>query len=293
MRPTPNTGMIEPKPGGTLEFKAFPKIERLDKQAMFITQKIHGSNAQVLIYTDETGALNLKTGSRNRWVTPEDDNYGFASFVQDNKAAFIDCLGIGQHFGEWSGPGINSGEGLTEKTFILFDHWKFPADRPLPPQTQVVPVLYRGKLDAAAVDAAMENLKTNGSVLVAGFMRPEGVVVTIGGILYKKVFDAEETAWTKGDGKKERIFTAAQNLDISDLLQPIRLEKLLSKDERYIRDFPASLKQLASDYVADLVTEGQLSSDTDEAKAQTKALGSTLYKFLRLSLENEMSKSHL
>ncbi len=53
-------------------FESFGKIERL-AQPITITEKVHGSNAQVFITED--GAI--QDGSRTRWITPEDDNYGF------------------------------------------------------------------------------------------------------------------------------------------------------------------------------------------------------------------------
>jgi hypothetical protein len=271
-----------------MEFRAFPKIERIGKVEMAITQKIHGTNAQVFIY-EKDGTLDLLVGSRTRWITPEDDNFGFAAFVQANREAFIRLLGPGVHFGEWAGPGINSGEGLTQKTFVLFDFWKYPPERELPPQTTVVPLLYRGPLDATKIEKAMDDLKTNGSKLVPGFMRPEGVVVNVAGTRYKKVFEAEETKWTKGDGNKERLQKVAASVDVSHLLQPVRMEKLLSRDEKYVRNYPNSLPEICSDYIADLVAEGQIVAPTpDDFKVIKKALGSQLYGFAK-----EMVAQHM
>lgn len=173
-----------------MDFKPFPKIDNINKAYMHITQKIHGTNAQVFIYPNESGELQLLCGSRTRWITPENDNYGFAAFVHQHKQEFIDKLGVGQHFGEWAGLGINSGEGLNYKVFVLFDFWKYPADRPLPPGCVVVPVLYKGAMNLAMVEEAMNELKTNGSKLAPGFMRPEGVVTMIMGVRYKKMFEA-------------------------------------------------------------------------------------------------------
>lgn len=266
-----------------MEFKAFPKIEHVGNLYMTITQKIHGSNAQIYIFDTESGR-DLLVGSRNRWITPEDDNFGFATFVYKNKLEFITKLGLGQHFGEWAGPSINSGEGLTEKTFVLFDEHKFPPERPLPPQTVVVPVLYKGKLDLDAVNSAMMDLKANGSKLVSGFTRPEGIVINFGGTRYKKVFDAEETAWKKGDGTKERLKNMQDSVDVSHLLQPLRLEKLLSRDSRYVENYPESLSTICKDYVEDLISESQITGTPDEIKVTRKALGGELYKFVKQSL---------
>ena len=158
----------------TPEFESFPDIKKLGAAALFITQKIHGSNAQIYVFQTDTGGLDLVCGSRSRWVAPGDDNFGFAEMVYANKNEFINKLGPGRHYGEWAGPGINSGEGLKQKTFVLFDHWKYPPERPLPPNTVVVPVLYSGPFDIAKVEECMNDLRANGSKLVPGFMRPEG-----------------------------------------------------------------------------------------------------------------------
>lgn len=263
------------------EFKAFSKIERLNKARMVVTQKIHGTNAQVAILPNEAGEFELLTGSRTRWIYPGDDNYGFAAFVHANKAEFIEKLGPGIHYGEWAGPGINSGEGLTEKTFVLFDFWRY-LDKPLPPGCRMVPVLYDGPMNLATLDDVMKSLKETGSYLVPGFMRPEGVVVQTLGTRYKKVFEAEETQWTgvpKDKGPKE------PRIDYSHLLQPIRLEKLLSRDEAYVRDFPKSLPDIVRAYIADLLAEDQISGTPDEVKAIRKGASSDIFAFVRTYID--------
>lgn len=273
-----------------MEFEAFRKIERLNNAYITITQKLHGSNAAVcihkrpVVFRDETEYVyDLYCQSRTRIITPESDNFGFAAFVHAHKQEFIEKLGEGLWFGEWCGPGINSGEGLTEKTFVLFNVEKFPEGRPLPPQTMVVPLLYKGPFEQTEIEKAMEELKTNGSKLVPGFTRPEGVVVHLlgSGIRWKKVFNSEESAWKKGDGTKERLATLSQDLDVSHLLQPIRLEKLLSRDEKYVRGYPDTLPTICSDYISDLIEEKQIVGSKDEIKVVKKALGGQLFKFVK------------
>lgn len=276
----------------TIPFKSFPEIKKLGSAALYITQKIHGSNAQILIYKTEDGSLDLLVGSRTRWITPENDNFGFAKHIYDNKQEFIDKLGVGTHFGEWAGPGINSGEGLKEKTFVLFDHYKFPPERPLPPQTIVVPVLYEGPFDLSYVDKCMADLKNNGSKLVNGFMRPEGIVVRIKGERYKVVFDAEETQWTKG-AKPKITKEQINSIDVNHLFQPIRLEKLLSRDEQYIKEYPKSTPVIAKAYVEDLIKEGQLTGTEDEIKLIKKAMGKDLFKFIQEVTNSQLDKMNL
>lgn len=150
-------------------FEPFPKIPRLRRTAV-ITEKLDGTNASV--YVGDDGLV--LAGSRTRWLTPEADNYGFARWVKENEDALRDGLGPGHHFGEWWGQGIQRRYGLTEKRFSLFNvgRWK-----EAPPLCHVVPVLYEGEFDTAAVDATLARLRDGGSVAAPGFMLPEGVVV--------------------------------------------------------------------------------------------------------------------
>lgn len=265
-----------------LVFKKFPKITRFSTLYMSITQKIHGTNASIHIFKNEAGELDLRCGSRTRWIFPGDDNYGFAGFVHAHKAEFIEKLGEGTHYGEYAGVGINSGEGLTEKTFVLFDAFRYGDD--LPPNTVKVPVLYTGAFSIAKIDEVMADLKENGSRLVPGFMRPEGIVIQLGGVRYKKVFDAEETQWRKsGKTKAPKV----PGVDYSYLCQPIRLEKLLSRDERYLREYPRTLPQIVKDYVADLVEENQIAGDADQIKAVKKGASKQIFAFVRHQIENQ------
>jgi hypothetical protein len=254
------------------EFKAFGKILHINKMQMSITQKIHGSNAQILI---ENG--NIHAGSRSRWLTPDDDNYGFCKWVIENRDELIEKLGEGRHFGEWAGIGINSGEGLKEKTLCLFN-WRRWYGKDLPNRTTVVPLLYNGVLSIDAITETMEKLKKEGSFLVPGYMQPEGIVIELDGQLYKNVFDNEEVKWKQTTKLKQE----KNDIDISYLLQPLRLEKLLSKDERYIREYPSSLGSICSDYVNDLVCENQFKCENeDELKAHKKALGKQVFYFVK------------
>lgn len=169
-------------------FEEFPKIARLSRECV-ITEKIDGTNAQVFIRalldneempTDTPivavrGNLLVYAGSRTRWITPKDDNYGFAGWVERNADVLLK-LGEGHHFGEWWGQGIQRKYDMLEKRFSLFNTSRWGgADRPS--CCGVVPVLYSGDFTSSAVDAALEDLRLNGSKAAPGFMLPEGVVV--------------------------------------------------------------------------------------------------------------------
>jgi hypothetical protein len=155
-----------------LAFEAFPKIARLRRDCV-ITEKLDGTNAQIVIRDGEIVAV----GSRTRWITPgkDTDNFGFAGWVRDNADA-LKTLGDGTHFGEWWGSGIQRSYGLTEKRFSLFNvgRWR-SAD--LPACVGLVPVLYEGAFSSEVVDAAMNRLRTEGSIAAPGFMKPEGIIV--------------------------------------------------------------------------------------------------------------------
>ena len=62
------------------EFTPFPSIPRLFREIV-ITEKIDGTNACVHIAED---GVTVTAGSRNRWLTLEDDNYGFARWVAEH-----------------------------------------------------------------------------------------------------------------------------------------------------------------------------------------------------------------
>lgn len=265
------------------DFKSFPKIERWRGLHLTITQKLNGTNAQIYIYEDDEGVMHLKCGSRNRWLAIGDDNYGFCAFVESHRQEFIDKLGVGRHFGEWCGPGINSGEGLAEKTFVLFD-WERFIGKELPHKTLLIPILFDGILYNTVIDTVLSiqcaRLLGEGSQIVNGFNHIEGVVIKVLGQRFKLVFSPEETKWTTHKSAKERKEPII-DIDISHLLQPVRMEKLLSRDERYIRDFPQSLPDICRDYIQDLIEEKQIVGDDDQQKDIRKKLGSPLFRFAK------------
>jgi len=162
----------------TIEFEAWPKIARLNRNIV-VTEKIDGTNAAVIITEDGEVAAQ----SRTRLITPEQDNYGFAGWVQRNAQPLADVLGPGRHFGEWWGNGIQRRYGLAEKRFSLFNTGRWHADSMdefyKVPGLGVVPVLYAGPFDQEAINYALFKLDTAGSVAAPGFMDPEGVVVYV------------------------------------------------------------------------------------------------------------------
>jgi RNA ligase len=159
-------------------FEPFPKIPRLNREVI-VTEKIDGTNASVHIFEDGR----VVAASRTRWIFPNKDggatdNYGFAAWVKEHEDELRQRLAVGSHFGEWWGPGINRGYGISDRRFSLFNTGRWEkAEKP--PCCHVVPVLARATslkgLDV--VDSALRSLRDCGSAAAPGFKDPEGVVV--------------------------------------------------------------------------------------------------------------------
>lgn len=168
------------------EFEPFPKIARLARE-IIVTEKIDGTNAQVCVTEDG----NVLAGSHSQWITPSADNFGFARWVAEH-ADDLRRLGIGRHFGEWWGVGIQRRYGLAEKRFSLFNTTRWAAERPA--CCHVVPLLYQGPFDTTAIDDVLGVLRLYGSRAAPGFMKPEGIVVyhTAAGVGFKKTLEKDE-----------------------------------------------------------------------------------------------------
>lgn len=185
-------------------FQPMPKMARLSRECV-ITEKIDGSNASIFIGPEGEADVFL-VGSRTRWITPENDNYGFARWALDHKEELLK-LGPGHHFGEWWGAGIQRRYGLSEKRFSLFNvgRWTDPRQHPLgaklllgqdicPACCHVVPVLYRGNFYQGAWDDAIVHLTIHGSIAAPGFRNAEGIVVyhEAGKVGFKKTIVNDE-----------------------------------------------------------------------------------------------------
>jgi hypothetical protein len=160
---------------GPFEFVPFPKIARLRRECV-ITEKIDGTNASITIIDNGNGELKVFAASRNRWIDLEHDNAGFAAWCVEHDEE-LKQLGVGTHYGEWWGAGIQRRYGQDRKRFSLFNtaRWGDAAQRP--ECCDVVPVLYQGKFDDHAIEHALAALRENGSYAAPGFMQPEGIVV--------------------------------------------------------------------------------------------------------------------
>ena len=170
-----------------LEFKAWPKIPRGLGEKVTITEKIDGTNACIVI---DGGAI-VGVQSRKRFITPDDDNYGFARWVLDNDEELIG-LGDGYHYGEWAGLGIQKNpHNLPEKVFFLFNAGRWTSDTK-PKCCSVVPVLYHGELSPDTIDDAMQYLRE-----CSVECKPEGIIVYHHNSrqLYKYTFEHSKGKW--------------------------------------------------------------------------------------------------
>lgn len=194
-----------------MDFQPFPKIPRLMRDIV-VTEKLDGTNAQVEVLdllagdgsfmsvaTSTDGCYALRAGSRTRWITPENDNYGFAEWVTRN-AEELFKLGPGRHFGEWWGNGIQRNYSQTQKRFSLFNTSRWSEARPA--CCDVVPVLYTGEFDTNRIKGVIHNLAKNGSFAAPGFMKPEGIVVyhTAGNVMFKRTIEKDDAPKGKRNG---------------------------------------------------------------------------------------------
>jgi hypothetical protein len=198
-----------------LDFQEFPKMARWSRDVI-VTEKIDGTNAAVVIEDGMLGEvpvnaiakvrnLNVYAQSRTRFITPADDNFGFAAWVVKHAEELAAGLGEGRHFGEWWGAGIQRRYGLTEKRFSLFNvgRWYAPADcageettarQPAPSCCGVVPILAQGPNLPGIAETTLDLLRERGSFAAPGFMDPEGIVIwhTAANVGFKKTVHKDE-----------------------------------------------------------------------------------------------------
>lgn len=143
----------------------------------------------------------VRAQSRKRIITPGNDNFGFAKWVWDNAEALANTLGMGYHYGEWYGEGIQKNPlAVKGRYWALFNtwHWARPENALRLSLSGVqglthVPVLHDESRDGPAtwetIPAVLDRLRALGS-LADGYMShplahkmdyhvegPEGIIV--------------------------------------------------------------------------------------------------------------------
>lgn len=159
------------------EFRGWKKIGRFNRE-IIITEKIDGTNGLIYVGPDVPNQLpEFFVGSRSKWITPDNDNHGFARWAYEHQAE-LSQLGPGYHYGEWWGNGIQRGYGMPSgvRNFSLFNvsRWSDPLIRPS--CCGIVPIMYQGPFLQIAINNCLDELRMSGSK-VAPFMNPEGIVI--------------------------------------------------------------------------------------------------------------------
>jgi len=151
-----------------IEFKPWAKMTRENPLSVTITVKMNGTNSCVIV---ENGVV-VGCQSRNRIITVDNDNFGFAKWVSENLENLA-TLGDGYHYGEWAGEGIQKNHHLVEgKKFFLFNTHRWNcATRP--ECCEVVETLFIGLLTNETIPQLLQELQDTAK----DGETPEGVVV--------------------------------------------------------------------------------------------------------------------
>lgn len=202
------------------DFHPWSSISRWNRNVV-ITEKIDGANACIVITEFPDGVVstenvpsgtltsvllsdgkvyNLRAQSRNQFVEPGGLS-GFGDWVYANAYGLAEALGVGYHFGEWWGNGIQRNYGLPQgdKRFSLFNTSRWENVYMLAsgvPGLGVVPVLAKttGDYLNVVVEDSLNTLRRYGS-FAAPFMNPEGIVIyhTASNTMWKKTLDNDDT----------------------------------------------------------------------------------------------------
>lgn len=139
------TKQTESTPAEQDAFKAYPKTVRLEAETITISEKIDGTNGLIFVSKgNESEKMYVKAGSRSKWLVDDGskswDNHGFGAWVKENETELLN-LPAGMHYGEWYGKGINSGYGMTERKFMLFNKKRYSELEDLPSCVELETIL--------------------------------------------------------------------------------------------------------------------------------------------------------
>jgi len=209
-----------------MEFRSWGKTPRLFRDIV-ITEKIDGTNSAIifedvtlmdvdLIPSDELivrgdSLYQVGAQSKNRLIYPgkTTDHFDFAAWVKANREVLFDTLGVGHHFGEWWGKGIQGRyRGLNYRVFSLFNTKRHEGTflrtrfNDMDVMVERVPVLYEGEFSEEAIHTVAQELLKNGSVAVPFHPNPEGLVIyhTQSKQVYKFTFDNNDKGKWEYDG---------------------------------------------------------------------------------------------
>ena len=171
-----------------LIFKGWPKTIRYNKEQVIVTEKMDGTNGCIVVHNGQVVGVQ----SRNKFITPDADNFGFAQWVHDHRNELVEFLGEGYHYGEWCGEGIQKNpHKLIGKHFYLFKPREgLTEDHPC----RSVRVLWEGPLEQLNTQTIMEDLYDYSQ---ENLYTAEGIIIFTkeGQKLYKLTFANSEGKW--------------------------------------------------------------------------------------------------
>ena len=190
-------------------YPSFNSIERLENIYCVITEKIDGTNGLIEIHDSTIDGV--KFGSRNRYITFENDNNGFANFFRHYTNQLFSLPNVIEEepeypiriYGEWFGCGIQRGYDLKDKFFMPFS--TFYAEKLIEHQIPNIikpSIMYTGKFSQEVVDTCMQIL-TNGSLVIPEFKRPEGIVIHFPKYNFRLKQTFEGSKWKQNISKTE------------------------------------------------------------------------------------------
>ena len=210
-------------------YASFPSIERLENIYCVISEKVDGTNGLIEINevfpVGEPKEIQIRFGSRNRYITFNNDNADFANFFRHYEARFKDVAAdiilkelevSGETltecqeqyplriYGEWFGSGIQRGYGLKDKFFMPFS--TFYAEKLIEYQVPniVKPnIMYTGKFNKLTADMCMNTLAIHGSGIIKDYKRPEGIVIHFPKYNFRLKQTFEGSKWEQSIPKAE------------------------------------------------------------------------------------------
>lgn len=187
-----NRKLVEvPTPEKFEKFEPWPKTLHVDKVMgnVIVTEKIDGTNACIVFQDDGY----MFTQSRNRIITPDQDNQGFAKWAYRNQKNLFYIFGPGRHYGEWWGKKIGRTYNMQHNVFSVFNNGRFyrtdgndmdsmstrAQEGPLFDQVSAVPLIYTGVYGSEQMVEKVFEFETGKSKAAAEFgvefYDPEGV----------------------------------------------------------------------------------------------------------------------
>lgn len=179
-----------------MDFKAYPKTQRLSNEIVTIAEKIDGTNG--VLHVDHQSRTVL-AGSRSKWLINDGsrswDNHGFGAWVKENEEKLLN-LPEGLHYGEWYGKGINRNYGMKDRKLMLFNRSRYQnilEEGDFPTELELETVISLVSVSELPEEALRIKARVDkeGSYHVPGFMKTEGVIFRfqLSAKVYKEVWD--------------------------------------------------------------------------------------------------------